>query len=658
MRKRNLTRIIAIIALLTAVVTLEGAGKDCIDIAAGELGKSRSSLCVDPAYKSGFRVGSSCDVKLFGQFLDKPVSSVKTVRSLVNDVTPGKTIDPAEMIVGASKYLDHKIDKIKFDSGKPEKSGPERLAAAIDAVCKARGGQFSDADSVKELPAALCDGAAEVLEAVAASLPLLDEAFKSIPKSSRSGYIQTGTYPTVRQPGPSGWESAMRSINYEKLFEAGARVCHSVVTSGTAMAKAKPKIKSDFKCSTPLGDIVIVGSKGDKHTFGSGDILLFIETGGSDEYSGPKIGANSSARNTVSIVMDLSGNDEYKSPGGLNRIDQSQGAGVLGIGILADFGGNDEYEGGVASQGACAYGVGMLYDGGKGKDQYKSFGISQGAGFCGIGMLIDEAGNDKYTTSLNAQGYGATKGLGLLMDVSGNDIYIATDPINGNPLIPAIIAAQGKGSNDEHNNSMCQGAAAGWREKSLAAGIGLLCDIKGDDQYSCGVFGQGVGLCGGIGILNDSDGKDQYKGVWYVQGAGCHTGYGMLHDRKGNDKYWTKRNMSQGAGHDFSVGILIDEKGNDVHEFPNMSLGYGNDRGFGLFVDIEGNDVYSVLNNANLNVGETKQNQPSGYSTGIFVDAKGKDRYPRKNQGNNKKWKSKKGTGVGVDFDKGKVKLW
>jgi hypothetical protein len=61
-------------------------------------------------------------------------------------------------------------------------------------------------------------------------------------------------------------------------------------------------------------------------------------------------------------------------------------------------------------------------------------------------------------------------------------------------------------------------------------GIGLLCDLAGDDRYEAGEVSQCAGWLFGMGILYDRSGRDQYHGTRYSQGAAAHGGVGILAD--------------------------------------------------------------------------------------------------------------------------------
>ena len=86
---------------------------------------------------------------------------------------------------------------------------------------------------------------------------------------------------------------------------------------------------AESETDTDLGMIIIGGTGKNVYT---NDAFLIIDYGGDDIYSNSAGGAYGS----ISIVIDLAGNDQY-----ISRKSFSQGSGVFGIGILVDCGGDD-----------------------------------------------------------------------------------------------------------------------------------------------------------------------------------------------------------------------------------------------------------------------------------------------------------------------------
>ncbi len=270
------------------------------------------------------------------------------------------------------------------------------------------------------------------------------------------------------------------------------------------------------------------------------------------------------------IVVDTRGNDHYAS----SRL--SQGVGIFGTGLVADFAGNDDFRLKVSGQGCGYFGVGMLIDR-LGDDNYYLAGDGQGAGGVGggIGVLADYRGNDHYTAepfaetfnrgdyhsqmkinANNAQGWGGGRrgdgsdghswagGLGALIDCFGNDDYYS-----GNWSI-------GTGY---------------W------FGIGILYDVEGDDRYRSCYFTQASGAHYCIGAIFDETGNDRHE-LFETAGAGISFGWDfavtLLADWQGNDTYIGKI-ISIANAQIRSNSFLFDLGGNDLYQLSAGTDGMG-----------------------------------------------------------------------------------
>lgn len=424
-----------------------------------------------------------------------------------------------------------------------------------------------------------------------------------------------------------------RSIDMTYLFSAGQDMSAAMTAAATEVGTILGTQKYDFVVKTAWGDIVLTGGSDSSH--GASPIFVLIDTGGKDTYVG--VPSNKNVSNWASMVIDSDGDDMYLGEASLketpiakyaergkSRYQLSNGSAAFGLSFVIDTKGNDLYRTAGSGLGSATFGVALLSDW-EGDDVYDSYADSQGFGKFGIGILEDLSGKDQYSGFQQVQGVGLTGGIGILIDRNGNDTYVANDSILDFPSPQTA----------EHNVSLAQGAGYGVRldyvnGKSLAGGIGILLDQGGNDSYTCGVFGQGVGYWEGLGALWDSGGDDSYNGQWYVQGASAHFGVGYLEDLSGTDGYVAMLNMGQGAGHDFSIGILLDHAGDDRYRGPNLSLGAGNANGIGVFVDRLGNDLYET---SGLSLGQAAES-PKGslreraFCFGLFMDLGGTDTYP------------------------------
>jgi hypothetical protein len=213
------------------------------------------------------------------------------------------------------------------------------------------------------------------------------------------------------------------------------------------------------------------------------------------------------------------------------------------------------------------------------------------------------------------------KGCGALVDREGDDRYEADNTKIRYP------SAQ----DPKHNVSLAQGCGFGFRDhpgagNSLAGGVGVLIDGKGNDRYRCGVFGQGIAYWYALGMLIDLDGNDEYEGSWYCQASGAHYGVGALCDLGGNDSYLAKLTMGQGAAHDFSTAWFRDAAGNDIYDCLGAGLGFALYNGIAIFQDQAGDDTYKTGAAA---FGVTGETRPESLSLGIFLDNGGTNVFPK-----------------------------
>jgi hypothetical protein len=461
-----------------------------------------------------------------------------------------------------------------------------------------------------------------------------------------------------------------------------------------------------FIHQTPAGKVVIGGA--DNTTYDpaqnsdlSGDIAVIIDVGGDDTYRLPA-GANQSVDNGVSLVVDLSGSDDYgytevsdpnDAPALLASDDDGrlqpasnlrqgngavsasttarQGAGRVGIGILADYGNQDDtYTSLRMSQGASVFGVGLLYDEG-GQDTFEAEALSQGAAMGGLGVLWSvETGvsggavpADNYRVWHAGQGFGAAAGTGLLYDADGADTYEAV-PGQSDGTGVLYLSRADRGSS---NRNLAQGASAG-RSASvmnhgLAGGVGLLRDDGGDDGYTAGTYAQGYGAHHGVAALSDGAGADSYDGRVFVQGAGQWAGAGVLYETAGNDTYNATIGFGrngQGYGESIGWGALIEEAGDDDYTYSNPGGGVGLDGGIGLFVDLSGTDTHDQTSTAGWGYAENTisntDNPLNGvYNYGVFLELGGaSDTFTRSGVTNNSQWlqpdpPTSTNKGVGLD---------
>ncbi len=364
-----------------------------------------------------------------------------------------------------------------------------------------------------------------------------------------------------------------------------------------------------IKSSSASGDLlfdktyswgrVLVGGPGS--TIYNSRASLIIDLGGDDIYLAP-VGSGA-GENPFSVCIDLDGDDFYSV-----SEDAGVAAAIGGVGIVLDLSGNDTYRSGDISLGAALGGVGILVDY-EGDDVYTGRDVSQGSGLLGVGMLIDLDGNDRFSADFASQGFGYVGGAGILVDRSGNDSFFL-----GGPHTDILRY-------DDHSLSMGQGFGFGYRP-AFSGGVGLLVDDAGNDTYRADIFGQGASYWYGLGGLVDRSGNDLYAAYQYVQGSGVHLAVAALIDKGGDDSYIAK-GVSQGCGHDLAIGHLFDSAGDDMYVAYDLSQGAGSANGIGILEDIGGNDAYIVRKNSNSQ-GYGNPRRHSG-SIGVLWDKAGDD---------------------------------
>lgn len=401
-------------------------------------------------------------------------------------------------------------------------------------------------------------------------------------------------------------------VDYTELFTAAAIVAAIVEQAQVMREDLEKGLKESIVTrDTEFGKIVIAGKERHWHRE---DAAVIIDLGGDDFYTN-NAGGSRGRKMPFAIVIDYEGDDAYESTD--NWV---QGCGLLGVGILADFGGRDSYIGQRWAQGAAALGVGILYDA-QGNDSYRGWDYVQGAALWGIAMSIDLKGDDSYTATRFAQSCAMPGGFALLLNVEGNDTYYAKGKY------PTSYGDAGL------FDSWSQGCALGFRGLA-SGGIALLADLAGNDHYEAGHFSQGGGYYFGWGLLYEAQGNDTYMGSRYAQGFAAHEAMGYFEDASGNDRYGTRQSVAQGLSWDESVVAFIERSGDDVYDGGAwFSQGASAHNAFCLFVDYGGKDAYKLP-------GGQARAGPNDYHGGtcfsLFIDAGGaEDVYDSKESANN-----------------------
>jgi hypothetical protein len=323
--------------------------------------------------------------------------------------------------------------------------------------------------------------------------------------------------------------------------------------------------------------------------------------------------------------------------------DQPAARGVLGCGLVYAAGdAPNSYRSGAWSLGAGLFGMGVLVDEG-GDDDYDLDEVGLGTGCFGAGLLLDAAGNDRYYLRKgDGQGLGFPGGIGILADRSGDDLYYAEPDAS-------VAGRADYHSAHEVAVSNAQGAGSGRRGDgsdghSWAGGLGALIDVDGNDVYRAGNFSQGIGYWYGTGLLWDGGGRDHYVSVYFTQGSGAHFAVGALIDEGGDDVHVLRKNAGAafGFGWDVVNAFLIDRgDGNDRYLGKIISTGVAEVRSNAFFLDEGGDDIYLLSAGAKGygDVDERESYEAPGPThsypfhldqVAVFLDLGGRDRYLRR----------------------------
>ena len=419
------------------------------------------------------------------------------------------------------------------------------------------------------------------------------------------------------------------------------------------------------------------------------DYAMIVDLGGNDVYRNRAGG--STPTHPVAVALDLAGDDLYRyegaspvggrAPAGTSvAVAGTQGAGVLGVGLLHDAAGRDRFEATVnasrcaacvgaravygAAQGAGVLGIGVLVVAGDGAASFLvrlendtvtappalARAHAQGAALGGVGLL-ERRGSapDDYAIALgpgvrapdaaaSGQGYGAA-GWGVLLDHGGEN------------TLTAGRLAQGAGE------THIAGAPASYESAVAALGpfspgvtVGLLALAgAGADTLRAENESQGFARNGAVGVLFDADGDDVRVLVprefspGHGQAAALKGGVALLYDGSGRD---LTRSAARGAPDRVQayaregMAILVDASGDDTYEAGTEAQAFvavpaaSNVATSATLVDRAGHDAYLLSPGGRGQASLSVLPGASGLGFAFFVDGAGLDRY----RGDNPAW--------------------
>jgi hypothetical protein len=650
------------VIIIISGISIAGDHGDVLNLALDSIGFDRSDLGVHPkGYWGRFPTDIPYKIKSFDDLFAEPLKLYDYARSFGGAAR--RFCDPDRL-----DSLDNNLYNLVYFLGIERKLGGFRSYGAnlldppagdtplLDAVedlylSAGRKLQFKTFDKpadwpdLKEeltgpiaqlppgVPAALAGLVANLREA----LHWRDLALRNIPAEIRNKVFYIRDLSETQGDGMVYYpeiDDAAGNIDMESMGYAGLKIAAAAEKAEKELSPYAALVSSDFHLDfpTPYGRIVIDGRGSSR--IDADDCLLIVDFGGDDTYIGP-VAATSRPDRGISVAIDLSGNDVYHQ----EKSDRpSCGAGILGIGLLYDANGSDEYKGTVFSQGAGFLGMGILFDK-AGGDDYWAETSSQGVGYFGFGLAIDCSGDDRYYIYGDGQGMGGVGGgVGCLADYSGDDVYTA-EPSS------EVINRGDYHSEFKINVNNAQGAGFGRRGDgsdghSWAGGVGAIIDIKGNDTYLSGNWSLGCGYWFGTGICYDGEGNDEYRSVYFTQASGAHFCNGVLIDEAGNDQHllYETAGAALGFGWDYTNALFVDRAGDDTYEAKIISYGLAQIRSFAFFFDMEGADSYlynsgqqgfggATFRDNYARPGELMTYYYYSKSAGIFIDASGTDIY-------------------------------
>ena len=99
-----------------------------------------------------------------------------------------------------------------------------------------------------------------------------------------------------------------------------------------------------------------------------------------------------------------------------------QGGAILGVSMIVNAEGGNQYEAGDLAQASAIGGVGIIDEFG-GDNTYHGVRRVQAQAIGGIGIIIGHGGGNQYHAGMWAQGLGGPLGFGIIDDLKGHDHY-------------------------------------------------------------------------------------------------------------------------------------------------------------------------------------------------------------------------------------------
>lgn len=462
------------------------------------------------------------------------------------------------------------------------------LHRALVRLAQASGSAALVAPSRRDVPEPLRSALAQQIEAIVWARGQLDKALKEVhanwppelhtdPAAMtawRAVLLRQALQGDFRTDDPVDIRQWLGRVDRQALAEGmGALLQAAVNLQRTLVQQTWPE--RVWQQQTPWG-LLRLDTTRRSGRYWVPDPLLWVSLGGDDHYRfGPR-----GAHNPISVFMDMRGNDEYVS----EHDGADPSVGFLGLGLLWDGAGRNQYTGNWLAQGAGFMGAGVLVDVSAGQkttpgSRIEATGHAQGFALEGLGLLWAGAADDTLIALTHAQGSAGPGGAAWLINAGGNDRYALAN----------TRLVQASSQLPQRNASMGQGAGRGWRGRGGApdvpGGMGLLVDLAGDDHYTAQVFAQGVGFQQGLGLLIDAGGNNRHEAAWYALGAAAHQAVGVFWaSGQGDDVYSLSHSSGLGAATDRSLGWFEDASACVIATDADFTRGAAGGESFARFV--------------------------------------------------------------------------
>ena len=227
---------------------------------------------------------------------------------------------------------------------------------------------------------------------------------------------------------------------------------------------------------------------------------------------------------------------------------------------------------------------------------YQGENFVQGAGFLGVGLLANKKGGHTFRAKAYAQGLGFI-GSGLLYNGEGFNTFIIEKGGQSLALFGTSLLWNHGGHNRLESLEGYSQAAAG------TLGVAFLIDGGGssdyfNDQKKMKGFGQGgaagmrhsswddhASLYGGVACFYSMKGKNRFRTHWLGQGSAYFLGLGSMIS-EGSKNSFKADQVSMGQGLHLAAGIFQNFGNSNTFNGGWGSLGSSGDRALGMFFSL------------------------------------------------------------------------